>query len=285
MFSLKPQKKVPFWKKLDFYKDNWSIIIFIPTILGGICQLLKLYSIDPSFIRFFAVEQVIPDGLFVSFIILTGFLCYLLFHNLYNFNFKLQFGWSIKNVLLSIKDRLALLFCLGVLLYYIYTSDPTFNKPTPLTILTIKLVIEILALFCLVEIIFIITVLLILKNSKDKKNPSNEEKETAINKLFNSHHTEIIIPLIILPLVIITSIYFIKQISTIYSRVYTLPPTKNEQIFLSKTKKTLNLSNDIRIEYYNGKYIFLKITDDGGKEKLLILKGESYINLIDKDDK
>ncbi|MCX2427560.1 hypothetical protein OQ601_10415 [Acinetobacter baumannii] len=285
MFSLEPQKKIAFWKELDFYKEHWSIIIFIPAFLGGIFQIFKLYSIDPSFIRFFSVEQVIPDGLFISFIILTGFLCYLLFHNLYKFNFKLEFGWNIKNVFLNIKDRLALLILLGVLLFYIYISEPIFNEPTPFIFLTIQLVFEILALFCIVEIIFVIILLFILKNSKDKQNPTDEERKIAINRLFNTHNTEVVIPLILLPLVIIFSLYFIQKISTIYSKVNTLPPTKNEQIFLTKTKKALNLNNDVSIEYYNGKYIFLKITEEKGKEKLLILKGESYINLIDKDDK
>ncbi|MCG5226813.1 hypothetical protein [Acinetobacter pittii] len=285
MFSLESQKKISFWKELDFYKEHWSIIIFIPAFLGGIFQIFKLYSIDPSFIRFFAVEQVIPDGLFISFIILTGFICYLLFHNLYKFNFKLEFGWNFKNILLNIKDRLALLAFLGVLLFYIYTSEPIFNDPPPFILLTIQLVFEILALFCLVEIIFTITLLFMFKNTKDKKNPSDEERKIAINKLFNSHTTNIVIPLILLPLFVIFTLYFIQKLSTIYSKVNTLPSTKNEQIFLTKTKKALNLNNDISIEYYNGKYIFLKITEEKGAEKFLILKGESYINLIDKDDK
>lgn len=60
MFSIaRPtSEKKPKWKSLEFYKDNWSIFIFLPVGVGRLFQLLYLVSMDPSLLRFFSVEQV-----------------------------------------------------------------------------------------------------------------------------------------------------------------------------------------------------------------------------------
>lgn len=285
MFSIQKKDKKPYWKEFDFYKEHWSIIIFIPALLGGIFQIFNLYSIDPSFVRFFAVEQVIPDGLFVIFIFIIGYLFYLLFKKYYNFNTKLYYGWSFKNILKNISNRLALLTILSICILYVYLLDPLFNEPPPFIFIIVQLVFEILATIYLFEIIFIIIILYTLKNSKDKQKPTKEERKIAINKLFEKQKIDIIIPLLIFPLALILSIFFLHKIGTIYTKVNTLPNTFNEEIFIKKTKLALKINYDLKIQYYNGKYIFLKIIKPNKKENYLILKGESFVNLIDKDEK
>ncbi|HAV6241301.1 TPA: hypothetical protein JI306_10820, partial [Acinetobacter baumannii] len=106
MFSLEPQKKKTFWKEIDFYKEHWSIIIFIPAFLGGFFQISRLYLLDPSFIRFFSVQQVIPDGLFILFIIALSFLIFTLFNKLFIEKEKVNIGWNIKNIYKNIKNKL-----------------------------------------------------------------------------------------------------------------------------------------------------------------------------------
>ena len=46
-----------------------SPLVLIPLIIGGLWQLLALSSIDLSYIRFFSVSQMIPDGLVVVFLL------------------------------------------------------------------------------------------------------------------------------------------------------------------------------------------------------------------------
>ena len=60
MFSIaRPtSEKKPKWKSLEFYKDNWSIFIFLAVGAGRLFQLLHLLSMVPSLLRFFSVEQV-----------------------------------------------------------------------------------------------------------------------------------------------------------------------------------------------------------------------------------
>ena len=60
---------------ISLLKENLSFLVIIPTLIGGLFQLIKLASLDTSYIRFFSVSQVIADGLTVLFcIILVGLL-------------------------------------------------------------------------------------------------------------------------------------------------------------------------------------------------------------------
>ena len=52
-----------FKKVLAFIKENTTILVLVPTIIGGTLQLYNLYIIDPYLIRFFSLTQLINDGL------------------------------------------------------------------------------------------------------------------------------------------------------------------------------------------------------------------------------
>lgn len=79
-------------KAFNYIKENLSVIILIPTVLGGFWQLIELVCLEIGFIRFFSVTQVISDGLLILCIgALSGLAYYLLFIKLFNlpiFNFK-----------------------------------------------------------------------------------------------------------------------------------------------------------------------------------------------------
>lgn len=281
MFSIQRVDKKPFWTDFDFYKEHWSIIIFIPALLGGILQIFKLYSIDPSFVRFFAVEQVIPDGLFASFITSFSFLCCFSIYKLYKFDMKIEYGWNFKNIIKSLRNRLGVFFILTLFIIYVYLIEPIFNESAPFLFTTIQFVAEIFSIYYFYEIFFIITILYILRNSNDPKNPTKTERKNAIDNLHINY--TILYPLTLLTIFFISFILYKSYV--IYSKINTIPKTKNEEIFLNKVKSTFKINQDLKIEYYNGKYIFIKITEKDHKEDFLILKGESFVNLIDKDEK
>lgn len=52
-------------KYLDQIKKNLSLILLLPTLLGGLWQLFELSKMSISFIRFFSATQLLPDGLLV----------------------------------------------------------------------------------------------------------------------------------------------------------------------------------------------------------------------------
>lgn len=66
------------WIKQKYYwmKENIQFVILIPTLIGGIWQLIELSRISISFIRFFSVTQLISDGLLVLFILIVFYLFY-----------------------------------------------------------------------------------------------------------------------------------------------------------------------------------------------------------------
>ncbi|HVY75899.1 MAG TPA: hypothetical protein VG890_13765 [Puia sp.] len=47
----------------SWIKENLAAIILIPTLIGGLWQLLELLFIGPAYIRFFSISQLVPDGI------------------------------------------------------------------------------------------------------------------------------------------------------------------------------------------------------------------------------
>lgn len=55
-------------------KENLSIILLLPAILGSIWQIAELASIQTAFIRFFSVTQLVADGALILFLMFFGFI-------------------------------------------------------------------------------------------------------------------------------------------------------------------------------------------------------------------
>ncbi|SHN45544.1 hypothetical protein SAMN05216311_120100 [Chitinophaga sp. CF418] len=71
-----------FEQELNFtlLKENTKALIVVPTVVGGIWQMMELLSIGTSFLRFFSITQLVSDGLLILFILsLCGFICWLLY--------------------------------------------------------------------------------------------------------------------------------------------------------------------------------------------------------------
>ena len=54
--------------------DNLGMIILIPTLIGGMWQVLELLMIGTAYIRFFSLSQVVPDGLLILLVLFMAFL-------------------------------------------------------------------------------------------------------------------------------------------------------------------------------------------------------------------
>lgn len=80
-------------------KDNITVIVLIPTVLGGLIQILKLGMMDLRYIRYFSVTQLIPDGLLaILMLCIVTLIVYV--HN----NFLLQ---TIPSVSDNLKENLS----------------------------------------------------------------------------------------------------------------------------------------------------------------------------------
>ncbi|MBC9934413.1 hypothetical protein [Chitinophaga qingshengii] len=51
--------------------DNLALIVLVPTLLGGLWQVIELANIGTGYIRFFSVSQLVPDGILILFIIIA----------------------------------------------------------------------------------------------------------------------------------------------------------------------------------------------------------------------
>ncbi|RXM44236.1 hypothetical protein [Flavobacterium sp. YO64] len=58
---------------VGFLKDNLNIIIVVPAFIGGLWQALELMSISITYIRFFSISQIVPDGLLIIMLIILSF--------------------------------------------------------------------------------------------------------------------------------------------------------------------------------------------------------------------
>lgn len=75
-------------KIYKYVKDNLSIIILLPTILGGLWQLIELSSLSFSFVRFFSVTQLLPDGLLILTMIILLYIAYYFGVNKHKFKYN-----------------------------------------------------------------------------------------------------------------------------------------------------------------------------------------------------
>ena len=58
-------------KNIDEIKFFLPIFLTLPPLLGGIWQLVELFNIHPSYIRFFSVTQLFPDGLLMLLVLVA----------------------------------------------------------------------------------------------------------------------------------------------------------------------------------------------------------------------
>ena len=81
--TAKKEKLINQFNKL---KENLSLILLVPTALGGIWQLLELSSISTSFIRFFSISQLVSDGLLILFLLTIFYISFKVGLNIYGKN-------------------------------------------------------------------------------------------------------------------------------------------------------------------------------------------------------
>ena len=70
-------------------RDYLSVIIVVPAILGGAWQLYALLTISTSFIKFFSISQVVPDGILVFLYIICLLILIVVYSFLHFFAFEM----------------------------------------------------------------------------------------------------------------------------------------------------------------------------------------------------
>ncbi|WP_348814152.1 hypothetical protein, partial [Flavobacterium maritimum] len=49
-----------------------SVLVIVPAFIGGLWQIIELSNISITYIRFFSISQIVPDGLLILLFLLLG---------------------------------------------------------------------------------------------------------------------------------------------------------------------------------------------------------------------
>lgn len=109
---------------LEIFKENKEIIVLIPTLLGGLYQVLNLVIlVGLPYVRYFSVNQVIADGLLISIVIFWIYVAYKLIFSFYKQLFSKQ-GNKIKHSFIFNVFYIFFFCCLSLVgFYFIYQND------------------------------------------------------------------------------------------------------------------------------------------------------------------
>ena len=272
MFSIESEKK----KKPDLLKEffsSWSNWVLIPTVLGGFIQFIKLITMDASFIRFFAIEQVVPDGL-LSLIILLLIIVYLLnFIQRDEFFEKVELGWNKKNIYTYS------IYYLAHIIFYIIGLFSIKLLGDNLLINTIQIVMKFLILFYLFKFYYTIGYLYYFRDKENGSFVSNLDYKNFTKRimLYTSNYGYLSLPLFFVAALSFSTSSDLKKL---FDQFFTFKTIGNEAIYIKKVQDQLKIKNNVTIEYFNGKYVFLKVHGKSEKKQYLVLKGEGLVSLL-----
>lgn len=115
-------------KFIIFFKGNKEIIILIPTLLGGMYQILNLLIlVGLPYVRYFSVSQVIPDGLLISIVLFWTYLAFRIILSLYKqINEKSE--KEIKHSILFNGFYIVFFCSFGIFLFYLIYTEEDFSS-------------------------------------------------------------------------------------------------------------------------------------------------------------
>ncbi len=270
-----------FKSNLKLIKDNLSVILIVPAILGGLWQLIELSSIETSYIRFFSVSQLVADGILILFILSTIYLSLqlillLLYPNLLLKNLKNETEDIKKNKAPSIKTGVGLtissllLFSLFSLSVFLFDFDKLSFKLfflIPMLIFTI---------FCLVLFLEGLTEIIKAIVYKD---PQRVKKFTEFlrndKKKFFIKRTVAIILLFLFFFILYLLYFTVNNLRNLYLIPTNLENRKNITCLVSKEYPK---AKEIKIHYFNDSYFFIEILNKSGSKSIVIYKFEEMFN-------
>lgn len=232
-------------KLIVFFKNNKEIIVLIPTLLGGLYQILNIIIfVGMPYIRYFSVSQVIPDGLLISLSLFWFYIVYKVVKIFYE-DLNPRNEENINQPLISDIISLSILFPVGFsLLYYVvkYNDLSSFSSIiVRYGIYAFSLSIILTGLSILIKRILRIKIISIKIKS------------------INAEIKRILIRIIILIFGFFILKVTISEISNINSIFIKVSNFENYIYFSKEVKKTYNLKSNPELLYINKDYAFFNI--------------------------
>ncbi|UFK98245.1 hypothetical protein [Kaistella faecalis] len=270
---------------IEKYKGFLPFILLFPTIIGGIWQILELALIDPAFIRFFSISQMIPDGLLIlaifgliilSFIITNIFFK---FRNVTSIDNLEEFSWwnLVRGIILMTSS-------VTLILATFWRTDifhgEVANKRF-LIILTLLCFAIFISPFFLRGLFMFSWNIYNYKNDKIRSGSINALplQETNLSKVASITSKFVVgIGMVFILVLTIASLFFIRLTLVLPKRV------ENFKNITEKVKIDYGTKQVINIRYLNDKYIFIELVEhndnvSNGKlpPNILIYKNEDIL--------
>lgn len=237
-------------KGFNLTKENIPFALIIISGLGGIIQLIEISKIDIAYIRFFSVSQLAADGTLVAFTLLTSYIMYRFYlSTLTAFDIIPNLKKAILNKDITYLKKVTndippvLGFLLAVMGVAIFMHSEPFKVNLLLMIALSSMMIAGLA--------FVLKFFTL-----------HDEYIKAIDCSPRKSWPNII--LIATPAILI--MYSIWNLSNIYLGLYKIPTPEtltNYSYVESRITQDYGKDKEYRIRYFNDKYMFIEITEEG----------------------
>lgn len=256
----KSEKKSTIKAQLKWVFNNLTIVLLLPSFLGAIWQILELSSMNIAYIRFFSISQIPIDGaLILSLaVLLIGlskliipFIKFSFEHRLKQFEdetllekIKVKLNKTLKiNIVISVLLLLSMVYFFPALFAVTFVKSPIF------TIFLIAFSFTGTMLYWIDTLILLIIKLYSKHSSKDD---AKRYVVSVVNKYKNHIYWSVILTIIVIAFTLVALLKMLSQ-------NFILPPdlynTKNLESIIYDEFKT----KDYSVEYFNDKYIFVKL--------------------------
>ncbi|MBO6881444.1 hypothetical protein [Winogradskyella sp.] len=260
-------------------KDNLTMILLVPTFIGGIWQVFSLLNLGFEYVRFFSVTQLVADGLLmiilIPIVIIFPLISYFFIKSILFDISKNSKGLSAKMI---ISFLISFVFLISLSYYYFnYISSLFQDEPSTF--------VELLALLLFLPLIenTIVTGNKISNRAEayfkvfKKKNKSKLKSLIIwfVNNIYGLFNLVYFVALVFAGMSLIVT--FLRTIDSLgdYFISDNLVNVKNVENVVSKE---YGLSaNDYSVKYFNDSYIFLEHETVSPEEKEKLLKEEKSI--------
>jgi hypothetical protein len=281
----------------NWIKDNIGTIVLVPTVLGGVWQIVELSRMGIPFIRFFSVSQLVSDGLLLIFIITWTYCIWKITTNslvgqseeklktetadntrqhVGEDQTEIRDPNESKGVFIKVPDRkyykkrdgyiLATIMLIIITIIFKWVWWPEIVVPLlakeKLSIMTIIGIVTGVTIFWKCSQ-YIIEILCEINNIK-----LNRNNEWVKNIL-----------MLIYLFIFMGMIYFFFHFMSLFHTAYFVPESfKNIQYIECKVKKNNTKVKSFNIEYFNDKYIFIRFVDKTNKETFEVFNFDDFLD-------
>lgn len=261
----------------EWTQKNIGIILLLPTIIGGIWQILELGSLGTPYIRFFSVSQLVSDGLLVCYILLwMGAMAAIQIYDKQLAGLIIKDRVTLGNIdeeqVLEQISECRLTSTIKFTLISIVSTALLYFMVLPKIIVVINT--QILTISNLMDFTYYsIFCFIILKGLKVLfLNATNSYA------FFGRHAVQNVLRTIIF-VGIIAMIYVSFSFLKIFHNSFLMPSSfKNLEYVICKIKQNNPGIEKSEIQYFNDKYIFFKLIYPKNKTKIEVVSFESFLD-------